>query len=121
MDAARVCSYAVADDAWLAALHACEAVDVADEYCPRCELLRDVFGNPFRPVSVDPAWLARNAGAVLNVARSVYEGRRFEDLPVLADALEEAGCADPAILAHCRSAGPHVRGCWVVGALLGEG
>src|SRR4051794_13591177 len=62
MDAARVCSYAVADDAWLAAVHACEAVDVADETCPRCALLRDVFGNPFRPAAVEPAWLAWNGG-----------------------------------------------------------
>src|SRR5262249_59387772 len=53
-------------------------------------ILRDIFGNPFRPVAVDPRWLAWHDGAVKKLARSVYDRRRFADLPVLADALEEA-------------------------------
>jgi hypothetical protein len=72
---------------------------------------------PFRPVILDPAW---STPAVVQLARSLYEERRFEDLPVLADALEEAGCQDAAVLGHCRGPGPHVRDCWVVDLLLGK-
>ena len=57
---------------------------------------------------------------MLNLAQAIYEERRFGDLPVLADALEEAGCTDADILSHCRGPGPHVRGCWVVDLLLGK-
>jgi hypothetical protein len=76
--------------------------------------LRDVVGNPFRPVAVDPAWLSRNDCNVVRVADSVYASRDFRELPFLADALEDAGCADADILGHCRGPGPHVRGCWVL-------
>jgi hypothetical protein len=81
-------------------------------------LLRCVFGNPFRPAALDPAWLAWNDGAVAKMAGAIYEGRRFADLPILADALEDAGCDDADILAHCRSHREHVRGCWVIDLLL---
>ncbi len=83
------------------------------------ELLREVFGNPFRPLVLDPAWLAWNEGTVARTARVLYKERRFRDLPILADALEEAGCTDTDILDHCRAPREHVRGCWVVDALLG--
>ncbi len=83
-------------------------------------LARDIFGNPFRPVVVDPAWLLRNGGLVRKLAQSAYDERALDRLPVLADALEEAGCTDADILSHCRSPGPHVRGCWVVDTLLGK-
>jgi hypothetical protein len=83
-------------------------------------LLRDIFGNPFRPVTLDPSWIAWNAGAVKKMAQVIYDERRFADLPILADALEDAGCTDPAILSHCREPGEHVRGCWVVDLLLGK-
>ncbi len=83
-------------------------------------LLRDIFGNPFRQVAIDPEWLKRNGGAVENLAQSVYEVGRFEELAVLADALEEAGCQDAGLLNHCRGEGPHVRGCWVLDLLLGR-
>jgi hypothetical protein len=89
-------------------------------------LLREIFGNPFRPVSVRPAWLAWNDGAVPRLARAAYEERSLPAgtldrarLAVLADALEEAGCADPDILSHLRG-GPHVRGCWAIDLLLGN-
>jgi hypothetical protein len=82
-----------------------------------CDLLRCVIGNPFRPVAFDSAWRTPSAFAL---ARTAYEERRFEDLPLLADALEEAGCTDEAILTHCRGPGPHVRGCWVVDLVLGR-
>jgi hypothetical protein len=87
----------------------------------QCALVREVFGNPFRPAPVDPSWPAWNDGAAVRLARAIYDERRFGDLPVLADALEEAGCRDEAILAHCRGPGGHVPGCWVVDAVLGRG
>ena len=54
------------------------------------------------------------------LARTIYDDRRFDLLPILADALEEAGCGDAEILAHCRGPGPHVRGCWAVDLVLGK-
>ena len=80
-------------------------------------LLRDIFGNPFRPVTLDPSWLTSN---VLLLAGGIYEERAFDRMPILADALQDAGCANDDVLAHCRGAGPHVRGCWVVDLLLGK-
>jgi len=84
-------------------------------------LLRDVLGPlPFRPVTVHPSVLGWDDGTVVRLAQAIYSARRFDDLPVLADALEEAGCNDADILAHCRAVGPHVRGCWVIDLLLGK-
>jgi hypothetical protein len=90
------------------------------EYRRHCDLLRDLFGNPFRPACLDPNWLTWGGGAVRKLAQGIYAAGRFQDLPVLADALEEAGCTDEAILSHCRSGGEHVRGCWAVDLLLGK-
>ncbi len=84
----------------------------------QADLLRDIFGNPFRRCAVDPSWLTWNGGAVPKLARAIYESRRFSDLPILADALEEAGCTDTALLDHCRQLSEHVRGCWVLDLLL---
>jgi len=113
------------------------------------DLLRDVFGNVFRPVMLDRSWLTPT---VVAIARRIYDDRAFADMPVLHDALVEAGCTDEAILAHCRGQercpecfdgpegarvyceacdgsgrkgwvplrGPHVRGCWVIDLLLGK-
>lgn len=86
-----------------------------DEEKSQCHLVRDIFGNPFRPVTVDPAWLT-----VKQMAEAIYEERRFGDMPSLADALEEAGCSSADILAHYRQPGEHVRGCWVLDLLLGK-
>jgi len=83
-------------------------------------LLRDILGNPFRPTAVDPAWLAWNAGTIVSLAQAIYDDRAFDRLPILADALEEAGCHDADILAHCRGPGPHLRGCWCLDLLLGQ-
>jgi hypothetical protein len=80
-------------------------------------LLREIIGNPFRPASFNSAWLAPQA---LAVARSIYEDGRWKDLPVVADSLEETGCTDNDILAHCHGPGPHVRGCWVLDLILGK-
>ena len=83
-------------------------------------LLRDIFGNPFRPTAVDPAWLAWNAGIIVSLAQAFYDDRAFDQLPILADALEEGGCTNAEILAHCREPGEHARGCGVVDPLLGK-
>jgi hypothetical protein len=80
-------------------------------------LLREVFGNPLRPVAFDPSWRTDTAVAL---ARRMYESRDFSAMPILADALQEAGCDDEELLNHCRSKGPHVRGCWVVDLVLGR-
>jgi hypothetical protein len=86
-----------------------------------CQLLRCVFGNPFRPrPTIDPAWLRWNDGTVPRLAWSIDEGRRFGDLPILHDALLDAGCDNEDILDHCKAPGPHVRGCWVLDLLLGR-
>lgn len=83
----------------------------------RNHLLRCVFGNPFRPVVFDPKWWSETATAL---AAGIYEERAFDRLPILADALEEAGCDHADVLAHCRGSGPHARGCWVVDLVLGK-
>jgi hypothetical protein len=88
------------------------------ELAEQAELARDIFGNPFRPVEVDPAWLTSD---VLALARGVYEDRAFDRMPILADALQDAGCDNGDVLIHCRDASAiHARGCWVVDLLLSK-
>jgi hypothetical protein len=83
----------------------------------QCGLIRCIFGNPFRPPpAFNKAW---RTSAVVALARGVYDGRAFDRLPILADALQDAGCDDADVLGHCRGPGPHARGCWVVDAVLG--
>jgi hypothetical protein len=83
----------------------------------QCELIRDIFGNPFRPVTLDPSWLT---STVLALANGIYAERAFDRMPILADALQDAGCGNEDILNHCRQPGEHVRGCWVVDLLTGR-
>jgi hypothetical protein len=80
-----------------------------------------VFGSPSRSLAVDPAWLAWKGGTVLRMAEVMYAQRRWDDLPVLADALEESGCADGTLLGHLRGSEPHALGCHAMDALLGKG
>jgi hypothetical protein len=87
------------------------------EKCGQTALLRDIFGNPFRPVSLDRS---RLTDVVITLARSLYGERRFQDLPILADALEEAGCTNADLLTHCRQPSEHVLGCWALDVLLGK-
>jgi len=110
--------------------HADADAIVVRERAAQAPLLRDIFGPlPFRPSTVDPAWLTWNGGTVRHLAQAAYEERHLPTgeldlsrLAVLADALEEAGCADVAILTHLRGQGPlHVRGCWAVDLLLAKG
>lgn len=110
-------SSAVIDAAWQR--HKDAAHIFADtEHPAQAELLRDIAGYPFRTVHFDPVWRSSTVTALANL---IYTERRFDRMPVLADALEEVGCGDPDILAHCRGDGPHARGCWVVDLVLGRG
>jgi hypothetical protein len=99
---------AVARDTWRAELAA------------QCNLVRCLFGNPFRSARLDPAWLKHDRGTVVGMARAILDEGRFNELPILADALEDAGCTDEQILRHCRQPGQHGRGCWVLDLLLGS-
>jgi hypothetical protein len=112
----------LANFAWEQAGHCGIEVTVAQQSASEllAEFLRDIFGNPFRPVWVHPDSLTWNDGTVPKLAQTIYDDRRFDLLPILADALEEAGCDHADVLAHCRGSGSHVRGCWVVDLLLGK-
>jgi hypothetical protein len=85
-----------------------------------CRFLREVLGNPFHPVGIEPSVLIWNDSTVPRLAQVIYDERAFDRLPILADALEDAGCNNADILGHCRGSGEHVRGCWVVDLLLGK-
>jgi hypothetical protein len=112
------------DGAWSASVNAASAVGEGSamraEQAAQCELLREIFGNLFRPAPPVTDWLAWHGGAIRDLAQDVYVTRRFEPLPILADMPEEAGCADRDLLAHLRAPGPHVRGCWAVDLLMGR-
>jgi hypothetical protein len=88
-----------------------------EEHPEQSAIFRDIFGNPFRPVSVDPIW---RTSTVFALAEGIYADRAFDRLPILADALQDAGCEDADILTHLRGNGPHVRGCWAVDLILGK-
>lgn len=103
-----------------------EGMQVAAEIAPKglkgenaaqSDLIRDIFGNPFRPVAFDRAWRTDTA---LSLARQMYDSRNFGAMPILADALQDAGCDNADILNHCRDPATHVRGCWVVDLVLGK-
>jgi hypothetical protein len=121
-EGARTCVW---KSVWTSFGNATAALDfqLAAQVC----LLRDIFGNTFRPVSLNPAILTWNDATGVRLAQAAYEERLMPEgtldngrLAVLADALEEAGCMDPDILGHCRAGGEHVRGCWVVDLVLGK-
>lgn len=83
----------------------------------QCDLLRDILGNPFGRPAVPQTVLAWSDGVVLKMAHKIYEEGTFDLMPIMADALQDAGCSDDAVLKHCRQSGEHVRGCWVVDLL----
>jgi hypothetical protein len=127
-DAAMTAAENAACDAADAAAQAGSDPDVAGrrvrwraERLAQCQLLRDLFGPlPFRPAPANsfvPAW---NDRLVVKIAQGIYAESTFERLPVLGDALEEAGCSDRELLGHLRGPGPHVRGCWAVDLILGK-
>jgi hypothetical protein len=83
----------------------------------QCRVLRDVIGNPFRPATLAPSWLTPT---VVGLATQMYDSRDFSAMPILADALQDAGCEDQGIPGHCREPGLHGRGCWAVDLVLGK-
>jgi hypothetical protein len=85
---------------------------------PQADLVREIFGNPYRSVKFDKAWRTDTAVAL---AKQMYDAREFSGMPILADALQDAGCDNDDVLSHCRDANQtHVRGCWVVDLVLGK-
>jgi hypothetical protein len=90
------------------------------ERAAQWKLLVDIFGERPRSKEINPAWLRWHDGTIPKLAQAIYDERAFDRLPLLADALEDAGCHDPDMLAHCRQPGEHVRGCWVVDLLSGR-
>ena len=83
----------------------------------QADFFHDIFGNSFHSISFDPAWQTLT---VKHLAQTIYTDRTFDQMPILADDLEKAGCDNQEILGHCRGPGPHVRGCWVVDLVLGK-
>ena len=116
-DFAYVPAYWAAQYAYLGLLDSSEHAGIK-EPAAQAHLARCIFGPlPFRPVTLNPAWFTL---AVTQLAEGIYEEKAFDRMPVLGDALEEAGCTDIEILNHCRQSGEHVRGCWVIDLLLGK-
>jgi hypothetical protein len=119
--------FLVAGQGWHSALRTAGAArrlagrsqaDQESERLAQVALLRDIIGNPFRPVTFSRKW---RTDTTVALARQMYESRDFGAMPILADALQEAGCDSEGILAHCRDTSlPHVRGCWVVDSVLGK-
>lgn len=103
----------------------CEAFPIdqarlADAQREQTLLLRDIVSNPFRPVILAPTVVHWQDATIPKLAQAIYDDRAFDQMPKLADALEEAGCTIADLLNHCRGPGPHVRGCWAVDFLLGK-
>lgn len=135
-DSARSAVNNVADEAArLSARHAAQAVllltstpdDEAGEPVFQATTIRCIFGNPFRPSPPPPFVLPWNDETVLDLAHSIYEDRQMPEgtldtsrLAILADALLDTGCDNEDLILHCRSQGPHVRGCWAIDLILGK-
>jgi hypothetical protein len=107
------------------AIHAADmaraaADDPAIEQFEQVGLVREVFGNPYRTAPPDQCWLTWRGGTVEILASGIYEDRAFDRMPILGDALEDAGCTNIDILDHCRGPHKHVRGCWVIDLLIGK-
>jgi hypothetical protein len=94
---------------------------IAVERTAQADLLRDIFGPlPFHTVALNPDWFDWNDSTIMKLAQPIYDDRAFDRLPILADALEEAGCDNAELLSHLRGPGPHVRGCWALDHILGR-
>lgn len=115
MEARRINADVGLEEAMQKAIEAEERERVA-----QADLLRDIFGNPFRPAQVDPPWVGWGDWTIPKLAYEFYAERHISLPPTLAAALEAAGCANEDILTHLRGPGPHVQGCWVVDLLLGK-
>jgi hypothetical protein len=88
-----------------------------DEGAVKCALLREILRNPFHAVGLNPRWCT---SSVVDLVTAIHQEKAFDRMPILADALMDAGCDNERIIAHCRGEGSHVRGCWVVDLLLGK-
>ena len=120
-DTAKGSAQASGNGHWFGTLSTMTAAEARTaERVGQVRLLSEVFGNPFRPPSLPPHLLAWNDGTVPRLARAIYDERAFDRLPILADALEDAGCTNADLLSHLRGPGPHVRGCWALDLLLGK-
>lgn len=128
-EAKKLCKHS--DLAWLTQLEplplALQAIRLVGEEQPAtgprraADVVREIVGDPFRPVTLRHEWLRNEGAAVAHLVGSIAGEGRYDDMPILADALEDAGCRAPAILEHCRSSAEHRRGCWVMDLLLGRG
>jgi hypothetical protein len=92
----------------------------ATEHASQAKLLAEIVRNPYRFVALSPTMRTWKGGTVEKIAQAIYNDRAFDRLPILADALEDSGCDNADILAHCRGGGEHVLGCWVVDQILGK-
>jgi hypothetical protein len=92
---------------------------ISQEKLAQCEIIQDVTGNPFRASALNPSWLLWNSGTIIGIVESIVHQGSFVEMPVLADALEDAGCDDRGILDHCTKPRDHVVGCWVLELLKG--
>ena len=122
---ARYAAYAAIEEGATLACREAELAEIRSLSC--AAVIQDIFGNPFRPVTLSPAVLAWNDAVVIRLAQITYEERQLPEgtldngrFLIFADALEEAGCTDADILTHCRSEGEHVRGCWVIDRVLSQ-
>ena len=113
--AVAICYAVISNDLWGAAAALWEIDETVRE--TQSSIIRDVFGNLFRAITFDRAWVTSE---VRSLARNIYDDRSFEKLPALAELLSTAGCENDDVLAHCSDEGPHVRGCWVVDLILGR-
>jgi hypothetical protein len=105
-----------ADNVWDGAESCLKATSHnTDEVAAQTVLFRDIFGNPYRKVKCEQSWLTSD---VLLLANGIYSERAFDRMPILADAIQDAGCTCDAVLDHCRAADPHALGCWVLDLLL---
>ena len=111
--AAAVCYAVIPNELWGAVGYFWDLMP--SEKGPHSAIIRDVFGNPFRSVTIEPAL---RMPEVIALAERIYDDRAFNRMPLLGDVLEHAGCGNPDVLAHCRSQTEHVRGCWVVDTVL---
>jgi len=115
--AASALAYAVAENSPESEYDKKHDAARTQEVYQQVRLVLDIFGNPFHPITLNLHWFKPR---VVKLTQTIYDERAFNRLPVLADALEDAGCQDADILAHCRQPGEHVRGCWLIDLLLGK-
>ena len=96
------------------------SIGAFEEFMAQAKLLRDIVRNPWQTTPIELTWLDWNDRLIVKLAQGIYEDRAFDRMPILGDALEDAGCTDAALLDHLRSPGPHVRGCWALDLVLSK-